>query len=256
MKTFLKPINAVITRNPKFSGTCFDSFEYFYRLWELDKSWHYVFLYPQLTKEFITQKYNIDKNCFKNFIFSEVYNITYNKILFFDTHCINYKLLKANKIFVISNSEIRYPQNISVYSEYFNEKNYLHKVYYQIQKVFLHKQNTYIVTQDSYNIEVLKILKNLKSYILKDTNSAFQNYSLTNFKPDFFKDFNHLIYIKTPGSFDRHPRIFTECVYQGITCDYINLTQELDPSYFRFCDRFELEKRNILNDAVIAELLN
>lgn len=249
---------AVITRNPKFSGTCFDSFEYFYRLWELEPNTKYITKYPQLTKDFINTKYNINQECFKNIIYDEPYNYEYKTVLFFDTHCFETKLLKAKNIFVIANSDIQFKeindQNIQIFSEFFHSKNYTHCLYFDIHKVFKHSKNTYINAMD-LNYEVLKIISQYKPHILKNPKSAFQHYSLTNFKADFYKDFDNYVYIKTPKTFDRHPRMFSECVYQGINCEYINIGGQIDPSWIRFEDRFDLNKRDIKNDKLIEEVL-
>lgn len=248
-------MRAIITRNPKFSGTCFDAFEYFYKAWELDKSIKLISLYPQITKQFLRKKYNFDAKCFNNIIFDDPYNYEYDKFLFFDTHCFDVKELRYKSGIVIANSEIIYPDNVQTFSEFFGPKNYTHKVYYQIQKRYPHERNTYVICQEPNNIAVVKILRDLGSYILKDSKSHLKHFSETKFTPDFFKHFNHLIYIKTPLSFDRHPRIFTEAEWQGIQCEYVNLTQELDPSHFRFVDRADLAKRSIEDDVALSELL-
>lgn len=248
-------MRAIITRNPKFSGTCFDAFEYFYRCWELDKSIKLISLHPQITKSFLRKKYNYDPKCFSNIIFDDPYNYEYDKFLFFDTHCFEIGNLKYKSGIVISNSEAIYPDSVKTFSEFFGPKNYTHKVYYQIQKIYPHERNTYVICQEPNNIAVIRTLRELGKYILKDSKSHLKHFSETNFSPDFFKHFNKLLYIKTPLSFDRHPRIFTEAQHQGIQCEYMNLTQELDPSYFRFKDRADLAKRDISKDEAIYEFL-
>lgn len=248
---------AIITRNYKFSGTVFDAFEYFYRCWEFDKSVKLVSLYGQLEPEFIRLKYDICKECFENIIIAEPYNFEYGNILYFDTHCINPNLLKFKKCVIIANAEIYPYDNIEVFSEYFGPKNYKHKVYWEIQRKYPHSKGTYVITQD-LNPDVLKIISKLKNPIIKDTKSAFQHFSSTRFTGDFYKNFNELLYIKVPHSFDRHPRIFTECLWQNIKTNYINLTKELDPSYFRYCDaksENDLDLRSIYGDIAIEKFL-
>lgn len=254
-----KHINkAIITRNYKFSGTVFDAFEYFYRCWEFDKSVCLVTLHNQLDLEFIRLKYSINFDCLKNIIIDEPYNYSYGNVLYFDTHCINPNALKFNKCFVIANAEMHSYDNIMVFSEYFGPKNYKHKVYWEIQRKYPHNDATYVITQDLCNANVLKIISKLDNPIIKDVKSAFQHYSSTKFTGDFYKNFNKLLYIKTPHSFDRHPRIFTECLWQGIPCNYINLTKEIDPSYLRYLDaksECDLDLRSIYNDVVIDGFL-
>lgn len=250
---------AIITRNYKFSGTVFDAFEYFYRCWEFDKSVHLITLHNQLNPEFIRLKYDICKECLNNIIVDEPYNFEFENVLYFDTHCINPNLLKAKNIFVIANAEMHSYDNITVFSEYFGPKNYKHKVYWEIQRKYTHANATYVITQDLCNAEVLKIISKLDNPIIKDAKSAFQHYTKTKFSGDFFKNFNKLLYIKVPHSFDRHPRIFTECLWQGIQTNYINLTQEIDPSYLRYIDAQsigDLDKRSIYGDVAVDSFLH
>lgn len=217
-------------------------------------------LYPSLDRDFIIRKYNIDKKCLNNIIVDDCYKHYIENVLFFDTHCFDTTKLNAKNIFVVANSEINFKpagnQNIKIYSEFFHERNYTHKLYLDIQKIFKHENRTYINAMDTTNIEVLKIMNNYRPFILKNPSSAFQNYKYTNFRPDFFKEFNRYVYIKTPKTFDRHPRMFNECVYQGIECFYHNIGNEVDPSTHRFNDRFELEKRDIKNDEIISAMLS
>lgn len=250
-------MKAVVTRNPKFSGTCFDSFEYFYRLWELDNTTKYISKYPQLTRDFINQKYNVDQKCLDNIIIDDPYNYEYTGCLFFDTHCFELPKLNTKNVFIIANSDIQFTdpnKNIKILSEFNHSKNYTHKLYFDIHKIYPHSKNTYINAMDT-GIEVLKIISNYNPRILKDPKSAFQHYSLTKFTGDFFKDFDNYVYIKTPKTYDRHPRMFSECVYQGVNCEYINLGGQIDPSWLRFEDRFELGKRDLKNDSLIDEFL-
>ena len=255
---------AVCTRNPKFSGTCFDSFEYFYRLWELDKSTKYIMLYPSIDRDFILRKYNINKQCLNNIIVDDCYKHYIENVLFFDTHCFETNKLQTKNIYIVSNSEISFkpvkicgaPQSIKIYSEYFHNRDYTHKLYFDIQKIFTHKRQTYINAMDTGTLDIWKIINSYKPFILKDSLSAFQNYKYTKFTPDFFKEFDKYVYIKTSKTFDRHPRMFSECVNQGIECEYINLSNEIDPSYLRFQDRFDIDKRDIKKDNLIKEILD
>ena len=250
---------AIITRNYKFSGTVFDAFEYFYRCWEFDKSVHLVTLYNQLDFEFIRLKYSINFDCLKNIIVAEPYDFEFENVLYFDTHCINPNLIRAKNIFVIANAEMHSFDNIEVFSEYFGPKNYKHKVYWEIQRKYPHLKGSYVITQDLNNPDVLKIISKLENPIIKDAKSAFQHFSSTKFTGDFYKNFNELLYIKVPHSFDRHPRIFTECLWQNIKTNYINLTQEIDPSYLRYLDaknESDLDLRSIYGDIVIEKFLS
>ena len=255
---------AICTRNPKFSGTCFDSFEYFYRLWELDKSTKYIMLFPSLDRDFILRKYNINKQCLNNIIVDDCYKYYIENVLFFDTHCFKTEKLNSKNIYVVANSEITYkpieicgiPQNIKIYSEFFHNRNYIHKLYFNIQKIFKHKRQTYINAMDIDSLKIWQIINSYKPFILKNPMSAFQSYNNTNFRPDFFREFDKYVYIKTPKTFDRHPRMFSECVNQGIDCEYVNLSQDLDPSWFRFQDRLDIEKRDIRVDNLIEDILS
>ena len=70
---------AVITRSFKYNGSMVDAFEYFYRLWELDKNVKFVSEFPHINKDFLSIKYNVDIRCFDNFIYTNPYNFKYNK---------------------------------------------------------------------------------------------------------------------------------------------------------------------------------
>lgn len=247
-------LKAVITRNQKFTGTCFYSFEYFYRLWENDKDFLYISKYNILKKDFLNLKYNLNQEVFKNIIIAEPYNFNYKVSLFFDTHCFDDDILKSKNSFVISNSEKIFKKS-KVFSEFFCNKNYVFKHYFNIYNKFKNKKNyTYINSMDR-NFTIYNIIKKYKPYILKDL-SISKTFEKTAFSGDIFKEFNKYLYIKTPNTFDRNPRMFSECAYQGIPCEYINLGGSIDPSFHRFNDRLDFEKRNILKDTIIDDILS
>lgn len=247
-------MKAIVTRNPKFSGTCFDTFEYFYCAWELDNSVKLISKHPQLSSDFILKKYDINPKCLKNIIIDEPLNYDLQSALIFDTHCFPSEL-KYKKITIISNSEKRF-KNATHFSEFFLDKNYTHKLNFKIMRKFEHKNQTYINAMDTSNLKIYQIMQKFKPYILKNPMSAFQNYTQTNFTPDFYKEFDKFVYIKTPNTFDRHPRMFNECEFQNIKCFYFNLSQNLDPSWFRFNDRHDLQKRELNeNDSALQNFL-
>lgn len=248
-----KPLKAVITRNTKFTGTCFYSFEYFYRLWEIDNEFLYISKYPILNKDFLNLKYNLNQNVFKNIITAEPYNFEYKVSLLFDTHCFD-DTIKSKKPFVITNSE-KFFKNFKIFSEFFGPKNYIFKHYFEIYKLFKERENKTYINSMERNFTIYKIIQKYKPYILKDL-SGFQTFEKTAFSGDIFNHFNKYLYIKTPITFDRNPRMFSECAYQGIDCEYINLGGSIDPSYHRFNDRMDFDKRSILNDKVIEMILN
>lgn len=255
---------AVITRCHKYNGSMFDAFEYFYRLWELDPDTKFVSLYNHINKDFLSIKYDVDLKCFDNFIYTDPYDLEFNKALLFDTHDfynINQpKSLKLNKLYVVANSTIKFKENAEYFDEYFLNKNYINKIYYKIHRIFDHLDNVYVNCMDTYCKSYLKILKMYPNAIIKDPKNNFQHYSLTkNFIPDIYKYFNKFIYIKTGQTYDRHPRQFTECAYQGIECEYIcegSKFTKNDNSYYRFEDRYDFEKRSIYNDIVISKMLD
>lgn len=256
---------AVVIRCQKYNGSMFDAFEYFYRLWELDKDVKFVSLYKHINKEFLSLKYIVDEKCFENFIYKDPYDLKFNKTLLLDTHDFYPKNLgldlKTNKLYVVSNSNINFGGNVEYFSEYFRNKNYINKIYYKIHRIFEHKDNVYINSMDPQDFEFIKLLKKYPNAIIKDPKNNFQSFKLTNgFSGDFYKYFNKYFYVKGSKTFDRQPRQFTECAYQGIECFYIssvkNKLANNDNSWPRFQDRFDFEKRNIKNDIVIDKLLN
>lgn len=249
---------AVITRSFKYNGSMFDAFEYFYRLWELDKNVKFVSEFPHINKDFLSIKYNVDIRCFENFIYANPYNFKYNKVLIFDAY--NFlEPLNAEEIFNIKNHSDLLKGNVKYFSEYSGNKNYINKIYYQIIRKFEHAKNVYINSMDANSLEFLKLKRKYPNAIIKDYNSNFQVFSNTKgFLPDIYKYFDEYYYIKTKRTFDRHPRMFTECEYLGIKCHFIsecNPYLNNDNAYKRFLDRYDFEKRFIFNDEVINLIL-
>lgn len=259
-------INAVITKNQRTNGGTFDAFEYFYKLWEEDNS---IFLICDnknsnfLSKDFLNKKYILDQRVFDNIINDDIFKYSYNNVLICEMfqfpELFQNNILDAKNLYVLQNGELYFNNKNNINIRYFGENqglnNYIFKVYYQIQRIYEHSDNVYL-RFFNYNKDVLDIIKKYKNTILNEFNNFKHSKELKNFKGDFYKDFNKLIYIKNANIFDRHPRIFTECVNQNIECIYINKTEKIDNSFLRFCDRFDLNKRNINNDIVIDMFLN
>lgn len=259
-------INAVITKNQRTNGGTFDAFEYFYKLWEEDNS---IFLICDnknsnfLSKDFLNKKYILDQRVFDNIINDDIFKYSYNNVLICEMfqfpELFQNNILDAKNLYVLQNGELYFNNKNNINIRYFGENqglnNYTFKVYYQIQRVYEHKDNIYL-RFFNYNKDVLDIIKKYKNTILNEFNNFKHSKELKKFKGDFYKDFNKLIYIKNANIFDRHPRIFTECVNQNIECIYINKTEKIDNSFLRFRDRFDLNKRNINNDIVIDMFLN
>lgn len=261
-----KRINAVITKNQRTNGGTFDAFEYFYKLWEEDNS---IFLICDnknsefLSKDFLNKKYILDQRVFDNIINDDIFKYSYNNVLICEMfqfpELFQNNILNAKNLYVLQNGELYFNNKNNINIRYFGENqgvnNYTFKVYYQIQRIYEHSDNVYL-RFFNYNKDVLDIIKKYKNTILNEFNNFKHSKELKKFKGDFYKDFNKLIYIKNANIFDRHPRIFTECVNQNIECIYINKTEKIDNSFLRFQDRFDLNKRNINNDIVIDMFLN
>ena len=66
---------------------------------------------------------------------------------------------------------------------------------------------------------------------------------------------DNFVYIKTPGSYDRHPRMFAEAYYQNINIDYYNEDNSKDGSYYRYQDILDnsVYKRNLDDKDIIIE---
>lgn len=249
-------INAVITRNKRLNGTTFDTFEYFYRLWELDKSIKLVSETDNFNPDFLNKKYEIDNSCFNNIIIDKPENLKYNNVLAFDVFQWMESNIECNNFYLMNNDKVfpKYQKNVKYFDEYDTFRNYTYKIYYQIQKIYEHKEGTYIKCFD-FNIDVYKIIKKYKNVIITEKNNYIPYTELKNFTGDFFKNFNKFVCIKYGSFYDRHPRIYLECANQGIDCEYINLTPEIDNGYFRYKDRFDFEKRNIKKDKILEEFL-
>lgn len=228
------------------NGTAFDAFEYFYRLWELNKDTYLILKYPIFDKNFLNLKYSVNSKCFKNIIFfdnSQKYDVT----LAFNSS----DLLKinANRKICISHDLVNY-NGIEYYDEFFRFRNYTHKLYFDIHKIYKHSNCTYI---RCFKPD-FKIANQFKPYKFIDFNNNFR--LTTSYTGDFFKNFNQFVYIKNTNVFDKHPRIFSECVYQNIKCYYYNTTDLIDNSYARFLDSKNLDLRKIKNDSLIKSILD
>jgi hypothetical protein len=250
-------MKAVIYNLPKFNGTTFDTFEYFYRLWELDKSVKLISSQDFFTYDLFKLKYNIDKRCFNNIIVDNFLDYKFKNILIFGVS--SYKFLSdyeidCKKIFAVRNDEIFFKNDTNYYDEYNFFCNYINKIYYKIQKIYDHKKALYLTSMDMNSLIVQKFKANFKDLVIRDSNN-FKSYNKVNFKFDFFKDFNFYIYIKSQTEIDRHPRFFSEAAWQNIDGFYVNPTNLIDNSFFRYSDRFDFEKRNIENDNLISEFL-
>lgn len=251
---------AVITKSYKYNGTMFDAFEYFYKLWECDNSIKLVSNFDLFNKNFLTKKYNINEKCFDNIIIGEPLNFKYDIVLLFDVYNFYNYLINAKQILVINNNSFKIKGNVEYFDEYFQFKNYTNKIYFEIHKKYEHNKNVYINALDKNNLEYLKLIKTYPNAITKDSQSNFQNYKNTkNFLPNIYELFDYYIYLKTPKTYDRHPRQFAECAWQNIECEFISIgpkdTNNCN-AWKRFNDRYDFEKRNIKNDIVIDKILN
>lgn len=248
---------AIIIFSDVLNGIVFDTFEYFYRLWELDKSIKLISKYPIFTKDF-HKKYNIDDNCFQNIIIDNPLNYKLTLALTFGTtHSQELNINVNFPIWCVNNDNLKLKGITKYFGEYTDNKDYTIKLYYQIHKVFKHYNKTYINCLDYNNIEYLKLLLKYPNYYKRYNN--FSSKSNNKFNFEFYKEFNHHVYIRTNKRlYDNHPRIFIECEYQGIESEYYNFGKdlEIDPGYKRFLDRKDLEKRNILKDNLIEEFLS
>lgn len=227
------------------NGTAFDAFEYFYRLWELNKDTYLILKYPIFDNFFLNLKYSVDSKCFESIIFDA--SGKYDTALAFNSS----DLLKINALrkICISHDLVNY-NGIEYYDEFFRFRNYTHKLYFDIHKIYKHSNCTYI---RCFKPD-FKIANRFKPYKFMDFNNNFR--LTTSYTGDFFKNFNQFVYIKNTNVFDKHPRIFSECAYQNIKCYYYNTTDLIDNSYARFLDSKNLEFRNIKNDPLIKSILD
>ena len=149
---------AVIIFSDVLNGIVFDTFEYFYRLWELDKSIKLISKYSIFTKDF-HKKYNIDDNCFQNIIIDNPLNYKLTLALIFGTtHSQELNTNVNFPIWCVNNDNLKLKGITKYYGEYTDNKDYIIKLYYQIHKVFKHSSKTYINCLDHNNIEYLKLL--------------------------------------------------------------------------------------------------
>ncbi len=227
------------------NGTAFDAFEYFYRLWEFNKDTYLILKYPIFNETFLNLKYSIDSKCFDSIIFDT--SGKYDTALAFNSS----DLLKinANRKICISHDLVNY-SGIEYYDEFFRFRNYTHKLYFDIHKIYKHSNCTYI---RCFKPD-FKIANQFKPYKFMDFNNNFR--LTTSYTGDFFKNFNQFVYIKNTNVFDKHPRIFSECAYQNIKCHYYNTTDLIDNSYARFLDSKNLDLRDIKNDSLIKSILD
>lgn len=220
------------------NGTTADSFEYFYKLWELDKSVKLIFTNRLPDYNFYTSKYNIDTNCFKNFIeldYKDLHKYKFNKLLTFAHHLnkILHQLkepLKIDNLYHIKNEFNNIHKITGEYHGFgeFKEvtglNNYIYKLNFDIHKTFNNNKDYILYKCNSETLESIKIKSNLKN-LIKYSNNEFIN---------LFELIYKLVYVKTNGCFDRHPRIFDECKFHNIDIEFHNLGTILDGSVLRY----------------------
>lgn len=235
------------------NGTLSDSFEYFYKLWELNKDTKLIFTGFKPDLNFFKQKYIIDENCFNNFLYID-YNQLKNlqkthikKLLSFAHYLYNYKIDLDCEVHLILN-DFNKLNNAYCYGEYdsiMGLSNYTYKIYFDIHRIYKHENNTYIKCLKD-TLFSLKIKQKYHNIILQK-----QVYN----RGDIFKLIDNFVYIKTPSSFDKHPRMFAEAYYQNINIDYYNENNSKDGSYYRYQDILDnsIYKRTLDDKDIIIE---
>ena len=226
-------LNSGVTFYNNVDGSTFNGFEYFYTLWELDKNTKWGFLsssnYVEFVKEFISKKYNFNKDCFNNIItISDKKIQKYHNILITD-YCalcrLDYLPILADNYFCISGSKIKSKRLVNYFIEYPHicpdglEVNYKSKFRFDLfREIKQHKNRTFV----NYCNQNLNI--NTKYIQRKDILS-----------PLFYDEFNKIIYIQNPAKPDIKPRIFHEAKFFNIKYRFISAGIK-DGAYYRYND--------------------
>lgn len=240
------------TRIP-IDGSLSNAFEYFYYVWEKNKS---IFLIIDTSRDslnvifkYLKIKYNINEKCFKNIIIFEKKIQKYNNLILFEMIAIdNFNYYKNfifyNKLFALSGS-----------------KNHKLKCYYFVEYEHLKPLNYDINYKSKIYFEILK--KPLKSKNLTFINTRNPNYikkeneimrSDLNLVSNIFENFNKMIYIQHPNFFDVKPRLFQECSYFNIPYEFIPHSNCFDGANYRAYEKdLNLFKMNS-NDEIIKVL--
>lgn len=248
------------------NGDTIDSFEYFFNAWKFDSSIKLYFIkHNPLTNDFLKTRYNLNSlmpnglnglKCLENIFtinIDELLNLKIDKMLVVNEHFVrNFGKLKwdIKEIHNIVSSRDRFKYNKEyVYSEYkdlFGEgEDYHPKIALDLlRKPRYHKNQTFINCM-APNLEAVKIILKYSNSFRKSPNLRIAN---------LFEEFNRFIYIKTPNSYDRKPRLFSECRYFDIPVEYHNLSNLKDGSTYRYLD-LETD-RSFKNDIVIERFLN
>jgi len=273
----LKKIKAVIiyyrSKSVRINGSLVDNFEYFYTLWESDKSIQFLFVNATKSimyniKLFLSNRYNIDLDCFKNIksisifeFISTKFTIVYTSDLltmqFFNETLVQSK----NKYFI---TELNNPEYIVKNGIYYSEMKdnrikddieYRTKMRFDLlKKPKIQNKVLYVnapMSKDPFT-EIINNIKHKYNLIetLKKTNTNFEN---------IFEKFSHYLYIKTLEYNDPRPRMFHECYYLNIPYEYYNTNNIKDGSWYRY---WELQKNGLegrfltKDDEIIQRILN
>lgn len=226
-------LNSGATFYNNVDGSTFNGFEYFYTLWELDKSVKWGFLssslYVDFVKDFISKKYNFNEDCFNNIITINDKKLQkYHNILIIDYYTLyrlDYLPILADNYFCISGSKYKSKRLVNYFIEYEHicpddlEINYKSKFRFDLFKeIKNHKQRTFV----NYYQQNLNI--NPKYVQRKDILS-----------PLFYDEFNKIIYIQNPVKPDVKPRIFHEAKFFNIKYKFISNGIK-DGAYYRYND--------------------
>nr|DAU90667.1 MAG TPA: hypothetical protein [Caudoviricetes sp.] len=247
-------LNSGVTFYNNVDGSTFNGFEYFYTLWELDKSTKWGFLssssYIEFIKDFLTKKYNFNSNCLKNIIVIDPKKLQkYHNVLIIDYYALtklDYLPILADNYFCISGSKFKSKRLVNYFIEYPHicpdglEINYKSKFRFDLFKeIKQHKQRIFV----NYCNQNLNI--NTKYMQRKDILS-----------PLFYDEFNKIIYIQNPDKIDIKPRIFHEAKFFNIKYRFISKGIK-DGAYYRYNDSKteSLESRLLTSsDSLITSL--
>jgi len=268
---------------PHINGSIIDSFEYYYTLWEQDKTVQYIFVDAssnniEFIHDFLKKRYIIDSDCLQNIISVKTTKLIlhkFKKILITDSTTVN--MMKNNlpiqsyekhiiTEFGDNKFNLKNRTNVYYYSEMPENRISGDEYYYTKMRFDLirppkyHKNKLYVnapkygpVKGAKDKLEFLKIInEKVKS---EELDGYIEKSSGTN--SNVFEEFSHYMYFKTLNWPDPRPRMFHECYYFKIPITYINIYNIKDGSYLRYHELIKngLENRHLTKDDTLIKIL-
>jgi len=259
--------------NNRLTGSVINLFEYFLKIYELNKEAEIIFINGNVIDiknllKIVYDRYNIDdlKGFENNIRIVSRYKMMAEKLE--NVLILDYGTISKTKGFIS-------PKNLIVISEkYTSDPNFffskeLYNVTYYGEMPFHYRDKEYRM---KFLFDRYKKLKNVDEAIFLNSphNHDFSFvedlelpdkpiiYKTRSHRDNLFEKFDTFVYYHADKWFDPHPRLFVESKFYDKDIIYFNHPNIIDGSYYRYNDVLEngIDNRNMTkNDEVIGQLI-